>query len=647
MIYRTFTIFIAVFLLNFCEFKLYSQELSTRSERSIKMYHDAMEKMQIRNPDAAIEILNKTTENDPMFVEAWLLMADAYDLKGANEKVAYCCQKALDAGGSKYPVTYFFLAQAQFKLGKYTDAKNIAQTFLDTKLGTTKQKDETSRIITNCDFAIEALKHPVPFEPISLGDSINSNYDEYWPCLSADDETLIFTRLIPINENNKETYHNRQEDIFISKLKDSKWQKAQPIGPPINSPDNEGASFITSDGRKMYLTICNRADSKGRCDIYFSERTAKGWQEPKNIGEPVNSAYMEKQPSISSDGKTLYFVSNRPGGKGDYDIWASDINDSGKYSKPYNLGDSINTPQEEQSPFIHPDNQTFYFVSQGWPGMGLMDLYISRKKPDNSWTKAQNLGYPINTFNDEFGLIVNAHGDKAYFATNRDQGKGRDIFQFELYPAVRPVLVTYLKGRIIDAITKKPVEANFELIDLATSKLVNQAKSESFSGEFLVCIPTYRDYALNVSKEGYLFYSENFAISGTNDKTKPYLKNIELLTLSNGNKTILKNVFFETNSFELKTESTAELNKLVLFMENNPNIRIEIGGYTDNVGTDAFNQKLSENRAKAVTEYLINNGVVSDRIVYKGYGKSLPIANNSTLEGRSQNRRTEFKIIEK
>ncbi len=587
----------------------------------------------------------KSLVADEKFPEAWLLMSDAYDEKNNRDSVVFCCQNALKCGADKYPVTYYFLAVALYKTGKYEDAMSNAQDFLDRKQFTINQKQTIDKIITDAKFAKNALLNPVQFSPVSLGDNVNTKYDEYWPSLSSDEEMLVFTRLVPIDENNPKIYGNRQEDIYVSIKVNGQWQKAEPMGPPINTEDNEGAQFITSDGKRMFFTACNRGDGLGKCDIYMSEKLGNGWSVPVNLGEPVNSAYSEKQPSLSSDGKSLYFVSNRPGGKGGLDIWVSNLNDKGKWTKPVNLGDSINTPMDDQSPYIHPDNNTLYFASNGWPGMGGSDLYYSRRKVDPpGWTRPTNLGYPINTYADEVGLIVNANGDRAYFSSNRVPEKGKDIYTFELYGQARPMQVSYLKGKVYDSETKVPLDAQFELIDLKSSKTINQAIANKYTGEFLVCIPTDKNYALNVSKKGYLFYSENFTLTGK-DNTKPFLKDIPLQSMKTGNKVVLKNIFFETNSFDLKPESTVELNKILQFMNENLNLRIEISGHTDNVGSDAINQKLSENRAKAVVNYLTSKGIDPSRLISKGYGKTQPIATNNNEEGRALNRRTEFKII--
>lgn len=622
-----------------------SQEYSSKSVKAIKLYENAEVKLQLYEYDAAISLLYNSIAIDTSFREAWLLMADIYDTKESSDSVIYCTQKALKCGADRFPVTYFFMTKAYYSTGKYQEALDYASIFLGKKQYTPAQKKTIDKIITDCRFAAEALKHPVEFSPVNLGDNINTKNYEYWPSLSSDEEMLVFTRNVPKNENNPVFFHNRQEDIYYSTSVSNQWQKAVSIGNPINTDDNEGAQFITSDGKLIFFTTCGRFDGLGKCDLYVSEKLGDKWSSPVNLGEPVNTQYNEKQPSLSSDGMHLYFSSNRPGGKGGADIWMASKTTNGKWGKVVNLGDSINTPEDETSPFIHPDNNTLYFASTGWPGMGGNDINISRRKITGGWTKAANLGYPVNTFANEMGLVVNANGNRAYFSSNRIPEKGLDIYSFELDSKDRPEQVSYFKGKVYDSETKKPLDAQFELIDLGTSKVINQAVANKYTGEFLVCIPTNQDYALNVSKPGYLFYSENFTLTGVADNTKPFLKDVPLQAMKEGTKVILKNIFFGTNSFELKKESTVELNKVLQFIIDNPNIKIEISGHTDNVGNDALNQKLSENRAKSVVNYLVSKGISSSRIISKGYGKTQPIADNRTEEGRALNRRTEFKIV--
>ena len=298
------------------------------------------------------------------------------------------------------------------------------------------------------------------------------------------------------------------------------------------------------------------------------------------------------------------------------------------------------------SPFIHPDGRTLYLASDGHIGLGGYDLFVSRKDSSGRWLKPENLGYPINTNKDEFGLIVNPSGNRAYFASDIEEENGRDIFYFDLPETARPDQVSFMKGVVYDKETQRKLRADFELVDLSTHKLTNKSQSDSITGEFLVCIPVNRNHMLNVSRKGYLFFSENFSIQGVYLSEKPFLKDIPLSPIKVGMIVVLKNIFFETDSYALKDESLAELNKLVQFLQENPHIRIEISGHTDNTGTPEYNLRLSDNRAQAVAKYLVKANVAEDRLVCRGYGLSLPVASNETEEGRAQNRRTEVKIIE-
>jgi outer membrane protein OmpA-like peptidoglycan-associated protein len=311
-----------------------------------------------------------------------------------------------------------------------------------------------------------------------------------------------------------------------------------------------------------------------------------------------------------------------------------------------NIGDPINTDKEENSPFIHFDNRTLYFCSDGHTGMGGRDLYFTKLDSSGKWMAPVNLGYPINTCADEFGLIVNTKGDTAYFSSDKEGGKGKlDLYCFELNKENRPMPVTYVKGIVFNNETKEKIEARFELINLKTGKIVYTSFSDPVKGDFLVTLPSENDYALNVSKEGYLFYSDNFSLKGNWSIIEPFIKNIPLQPIKVGESVVLRNIFFETAKYDLKTESVIELDKLVAFLKTNDKLKIEISGHTDNIGTKEYNQILSENRAKSVYNYLIEIGIDKARLTFKGFGDTKPIDTNDTDAGRSNNRRTEFKII--
>jgi hypothetical protein len=495
----------------------------------------------------------------------------------------------------------------------------------------------------SCVFGINAMQNPVPFKPINLGSNVNSSMDDYWPSLSADENTLVITVNIPKDPTSDEVMYNRQEDFFITtRDENGNWKPVRNIGPPINTPMfNEGAQSLTADGQTMYYTVC-----RGNCNIFVSTRESDGnWGRPRRLPEPLNlNSSSEKQPSISPDGKTLYFVSNRGGGLGGYDVWLSNRINDNEWSKPKNLGDSINTPYMEQSPFIHFDNQTLYFSSNGHVGMGGLDIFMSKKLNDSTWTKPVNLGYPINRHQDEDGLIVNARGTMAYFSSVINPDSGRDIYKFEMPEESRPIPSSYISGTITDKLTGWPLRANFSLIDIDSKQTVmeNQASSE---GTFFLCIPTNRNYAFFASTPGYLFYSEHFNLIGIHSADKPFRKEIELNPIRVGESMVMRNVFFATDSYELKPESVVELSMLIDLLSINPNLKIEVGGHTDNIGTESYNLSLSDNRAKAVAQFLVENGIDSKRISSKGYGLSKPIGDNNTDEGRATNRRTEIRVL--
>jgi outer membrane protein OmpA-like peptidoglycan-associated protein len=487
------------------------------------------------------------------------------------------------------------------------------------------------------------MKNPVPFNPVNLGSSINTNDDEYWPSITADGQTFMFTRQSSKTEV-QSPFGQSQEDFYISYYSDNAWQKAINAGAPLNTAQNEGAQTLSSNGDYMFFTACDRPDGLGSCDIYFSAFINGKWSQPSNLGPPVNTPYWETQPSISADGKTLFFSSSRPGGFGGKDLWFSTLNDNNLWMNPINLGKTINTPGDDMSPFIHFDGKTLYFASDGRVGMGGFDIYVTRMINDSTWTEPQNLGYPINTYNDEMGLIIESNGQKAYFSAIRDKIIGKDIFSFDLYESARPNPVSYLKGKVQDKVTGKLLNADYELINLSTNKVTIKNTTDD-ACKFLVCLPSGYNYGINVNKPGYLFYSENFALEGEHTVVKPYIKLINMSPIKVGEKMELTNVFYEIDSWELKKESTLELNTLSSLISDNKDITIEIGGHTDSTGSSEYNMILSEKRALSVVNYLISKGISPDRLKYKGYGDTLPVSDNTTVEGRRQNRRTEAKII--
>ncbi|MEO8733489.1 MAG: OmpA family protein, partial [Flavobacteriales bacterium] len=367
----------------------------------------------------------------------------------------------------------------------------------------------------------------------------------------------------------------------------------------------------------------------------------------ENLGSPVNTRNWESQPSMGSDGRTLYFVRAAQAADGlkSMDIYVTKLGDDGTFSKPVRLGDNINTPGQEESVQIHPDGKTLYFSSDGHPGMGGSDIYVSRIQPDGTWGPAQNLGYPINTSGEENSVLVGTDGKVDYFASDRPGGMGDlDLYSFDLPEQDQATAVGYIRGRVTDRTNGKPVEADVELYDLATGTLATAAYSDPQTGKFLVCLPRGKEYALNASSQGYLFFSKNYSVAQSDATSSPDL-DVRLSPIVAGEKIELRNIFFETASYALLPASTLELNKLVKLMLANAKMRIEVGGHTDNVGNDDSNQVLSEQRANAVRDFLIAHGIEASRIVAKGYGETKPMATNDTDEGRALNRRTEVTVL--
>lgn len=625
-----------LFFLSVSVLSAQERQLSTTSKEAIKQYALANQSIDDRLYDDAIDHLQKSIKEDNNFIEAHALLADVYRVKWKYKDAIEQYRKVITINPEFNRSIYYKLGDCEVHDAQYAEAQQHLEKYLAYPNVQGQTKYIAEKFLNDCKFSIEAIQHPVPFKPINMGQEINTADDEYLPTVTADESTLIFTRKI-----------NNNEDFYKSVKVNGKWQKATYLSDQINTPQyNEGAQSITQDGKVLFFTGCNRPDGLGRCDIYISQKKGDDWGKPFDISPPVNTTGWESQPSISSDGRTLYFVSNRKGGYGGYDIWKSTLTEKG-WSDPENLGPNINTSMDEQSPFIHPDDSTLYFCSNGWPGLGGMDLFVSRLGKDGKWQKPVNLGYPINSSGDENGLSLTANGSYAFFASNKLNGQGGfDIYTFELPPALRPHEVTYVKGTVHDAVTKQPLEAAVEIIDLERNKPVYEDYSSADLGDFLATLTTGKNYGLNISRDGYLFYSANFSLIGHENKN-PFNIAVLLQPIAVGNKVVLQNIFFDTNKFDIKEESKPELQKLIDFLNQNPKIHIEISGHTDNVGNDQLNQTLSENRAKQVYQYLIANGISQDRLSYKGYGKTQPITTNDTEEGRSKNRRTEFKITAK
>jgi outer membrane protein OmpA-like peptidoglycan-associated protein/tetratricopeptide (TPR) repeat protein len=637
---HTYLLYFLFPLFNFSFLSAQTYDPSKVNKKAVVLYNQAMERAQDDNLTLAAGLLLKAIETDTKYLEAYLSLAAVYGkLKSYKSSVEYY-EKAFTLD-SVYTLDYKFSYSIQLAgLGEFEKALNAINELLDKKPPKNENALRSYQYRKRCyEFAANyAKKNPgknYVFAPKNLGSNINTAESEYFPSLSIDGKELVFTR--KINGDN--------EDFYYSKLNtNGQWDKAKPMEGDINTPMNEAAQNISQDGQWLVFTANARPVGFGDFDLYMSYLTPQGWSEAVNLGGKINSDQWDSQPCLSPDKRDLYFASRRFGGYGGSDIYVSHLQANGKWGDPENLGPTINSSADEQCPFIHADNQTLYFTSSYWPGYGDDDIFYVRKGPNGVWSKPVNLGYPINTINREGTLFIAADGKTAYYASDRSDSKGgTDIYSFELREDVRPYKTLWVKGKVFDKKTTKGLPSTVELIDLSTKQLISKVQTDE-DGKYFVTLPVGKDYAFNVNRKGYLFYSDNFLLSN-NLHDSSYEKNIPLQPLEVNATVVLNNVFFDVKKFDLKPESQIELDKLVQLLKDNPSLRIQISGHTDNVGKPADNFTLSNNRAKAVVNYLIEKGITTQRLLAKGFGETQPVADNKTEEGRAKNRRTEMKVI--
>lgn len=635
--------FLLICIFAFSHFSLTAQQESRT--RSDKQFDKAVQLYNHRDFANALRVLDGLLADDPSYARAWLLKGDMYyDLKENNNAVA-SYSKAVEIDTSVFPPAYYIMANLYFDMENYEEAKINYRKYLAFNPRILAELKRISDNLPLCDYRSEMKKKPVTFNPVNIGPNVNSDGYEYINAVSLDESQLFFTRKGSDVRSDESFYRSISARSASGQLN---WSPAIEIGAPINTPGNEGALCVSPDGMTIIITCCSRGDSYGSCDLYVSHKLGDNWLEPQNLGAEINTIAWESQPCLGADGRSLYFVSTRKGGFGGSDIWKSTLQDDGYWSKPENLGESINTASDEMAPFIHPDGRTLYFSSRGHLGMGGADLFMCRMDATGNWQKPENFGFPVNTSRDEINLIINAKGSEAFISAEREKGFGNtDIYRFEIPENMRPKSVSFVQGKVFDKNTLIPLSAAFELIDMQENRVIASSTSNAVTGEFMMSLPVDKQYALNVSRKDYLFYSANFSVNKGNDSLNPVKLDVPLQGVAIGEKVILRNIFFESGKFELLTDSKAELGKLIGFLKKNTSMQIEIGGHTDNEGTDAANLILSQNRAKAVYNYLTENGIDAARLSYKGYGETMPLVSNSTAEGRANNRRTEFKVIGK
>jgi outer membrane protein OmpA-like peptidoglycan-associated protein len=614
---------------------------SITDKKAITFFEKGLEAFNNNDRPNSISYYSKAIEREPNFAEAYHRLGQVYELSGLKDLAISNYEKSLKINPelASTAIIYHILGIKNFEKGQYSKAIEQLDKFIELSPKSYSLVRKAKKTIENASFSIEAVKNPLKISPTSLGKGVNIFHSQYFPTLTADKEMLIFTGY------NRE---NQDENLYVSYFKNKVWSHPAPLSANINSPENEGTAAISADGRTLVFTACNTKNGLGSCDLFVSYKMGNQWPKAINLGETINTREWESQPSLSADGTILYFVSDRKGGIGKRDIYLSYKDEYGNWSQAQNVGNQINTVEDEISPFIHPNGISLFFASDGYPGLGGMDIFFS-EKINNQWSRPENFGYPINTTRDQVSLFITADNKKGYYSLEQNQNEASRnslLYQFDIPPQLAKKIkkANVVKGIITDAKSKKKLKADIEVYELKTNKLESKTTSDEQTGEYMNVLNQGGSYGLFVNKPGYFFKSIAFDYSDITDSTAKYM-DIMLEPLLKNSKEILNNIYFDSNKYDLKSESTPELEKLAKLLTLNPTLKIEISGHTDDIGKDAENIILSKNRAKSVLDYLIKNGINPDRINAVGFGETMPNQPNNSPENRAKNRRIEIKII--
>ncbi len=610
---------------------LFAQSLSSKNKKALDLYVQA-DNYRVRGQfKEAIAFLNEAIDKDKKFEEAYYRLGLIYKAQENYALASATFEQGLSLVKEDVRKKMYLYDLANVNLGNanYTVAAQYAAQYLQLEKTDKRKIDLVKVWKSQADFSI-ANPLELPYKITPLSDTVNAFPIQYFPALTADNTQLIFTARFGGARNDN-------EDLVVSRKENGKWLAPVSISSAINTLQREGACTISADGRHLILTICG---SFG-CDLFETRKTGDTWSQPKNLGPSVNSSSWDSQPSLSADGRELYFASDRKGGLGGYDIWYSQLTETG-WTKAKNLGPDINTPFDEISPYIHVNNQTLYIVSNGYPGYGGYDIYDSQKK--DGWSTPVNMGKPLNDHKDQYSFMVASDGALAYYSREESKNRSR-LYRIDL-PETKIVKSkgNVVKGSVSDSKTNDLLKADVELFDLKANKMIAKVSSDSISGEYLMVLPGGSEYALYVRKSGYLFNSLHFNYEET-ETAGPVIKDVSLLPLQKDATVVLNNLFFDLNKYDLKPQSVTELAAVVDFLNLNPKLRIEIGGHTDNSGTEQHNQQLSEKRANSVAEFLKTYQIQPSRVIIKGYGSQKPLKPNNSDQNMQLNRRIEFKII--
>lgn len=657
----------------------YSQYINTycneiEDKKALKSFEAALQFLSSQNIEKAVEKLADAISREPDFTEAWVAMSEihyynyseAIDAKTrGNEYSKYirCLQKVVEICPSynQYLINYE-LGKMFFKDDNFKTAKPYLKEFIKNADRKSEYYSDAKNTLNYIEQYENLISNPVPFNPVIV-EGVSTINDDYLPIISPDGSMAFYTQASFKKELNSIYGEKFVESFMVSSKIDSVsgadyYSRGRPMPEPFNSGKNQGAASITIDNSTMYITICEFVSrTYDNCDIYVTTRTGNGWSELRNLGPNINGIdTWESQPSITADGKTLYFSTIRPGnlgfGEDNYtsDIYVAQKDENGNWGKAENLGNIINTSGNEKSPYMHSDSKTLYFSSDGHPGLGGYDIFFSKFR-DGEWTKPQNMGYPINTKENDVGFIVSTNGKKAYFSSNKLNGLGGwDVYSIDLYEEARPEKVVFVKGTLLDDEGNTLEDAKLEVKNTRTEE-VTEGVVDAITGNYAVALtiePDKQDddYLMVVKKEGYSFTS-NYISPEEERFEAPTTINFEVKPIEVGKAVKINDINYAFASSELDNVSKIVLDNFIDFLRDNPTVSFEIRGHTDDVGQESTNQKLSEERAKAVYDYLANKGISPIRMKFKGFGESMPIAPNTSESGRAKNRRTEFYITGK
>ena len=558
-------------------------------------------------------------------------------------------KKVIDACPDDIPEAYFHLGKLAYTTNQKCDAINYFKKFLTYQGDFDTLFAEAKMLMKWSEEICKLINNPVPFNP-RLVKGISSQLDDYLVSLSPDNEIAYYTR--KTKDYQISGYKSEpafQEKFYFSyRISDNVFDNGKEMPYPFNRNENEGGATITGNNKELIYTVCKMVTSPRQyynCDLYSSKNIKGYWTDIVPLERVNRPDTWESMPSVTADGKELYFVSNRSGGVGGYDIYKSIKDENGEWSEPINIGKPINTSGDEKSPFIHTDTRTLYFSSNGRPGIGGYDIYYVKINDNNEKTEVKNIGYPINTENDEVGFIVSIDGKYGYFSSNNIKNEslgGMDFYYFSLYNEAKPEEVILVKGNLKSEDTTKPIKATVQIKSLESKRVTFIPVDED--GDYVASLLKNEDYLLTIKGEDIVYQSTY--VAAKDSITAPVIKlEMEVQPIEVGMHYRLHNIYFAFNSADILSSSQKVLDEFIVFLNDHPTMTISIEGHTDNVGSDEFNLILSENRAKAVYNYLVNNGIDANRLQYKGFGETAPIATNETEEGRAMNRRTEFVIL--